>query len=632
MAFKSVYEIEVDDSGFAAFKQKYDAYQKQVAGVQSKWQDIEAQTKAISLNLKRMAKTTEKVSPKKWFDMSKQVAQFSQAASVSWGLIKSSSLNVLKNLERGTSNLLKWGTITALVGGPLGTATGLYGIDRLANTVLQQRRTAMGQGLSYGASASANTNLSQISQPGSMLGNLAQVRFNQYSDQRQALVNMGISQELIAKGGPELTDAYLVKLRELAQSTPESQTVPYLMNTLKVGSISSLEEVNQYRGVSKSEFDDVRKRAREQAASIDPGSDAARTWARFYIGLQNARDVIEAVFVKALTPLIEPLSKLKDAVLNAFSYLADQGIIKEWVESFASGIEWLAKNIDTDAFRERIESFVEGVGAIAESIGRFVIEWAPKGADFLDKITGAPGDSGAGGASPYGGLSSSPGAYTGATPGTGLAGSGTGGDPTGAGVSSTPTGNSEAWIKGNLPPAAQEILANANQGKYPNTIAGGRAFIRDIAPTLGVHPDYADSVASHEGLSPIARGKNWGSITDVDSAGNSTSFGHYQNFMNGGVGNQMMSNGIDPRDPNQQFTADAYDIWLMAHGGRGNWNRDVGDTAWGNNSILVPPSSRVPPPPSGRRPTILIQPNIGASAINHAAIISAPTVFPMSVN
>jgi hypothetical protein len=84
----------------------------------------------------------------------KEFFQVTTATARHWQNLAISTSSVAKNILGATESLIKWSGILSLVTG----GAGLFGFDRLAQSVSSQRMAAMGTGGDYGARAAFLTN------------------------------------------------------------------------------------------------------------------------------------------------------------------------------------------------------------------------------------------------------------------------------------------------------------------------------------------------------------------------------------------------------------------------------------------------------------------------------------------
>lgn len=197
----------------------------------------------------------------------------------------------------------------------------------------------------------------------------------------------------------------------------------------------------------------------------------------------------------------------------------------------------------------------------------------------------------------------------------------------------------EALLSGSssaAPPAPAPSVSNAPAVSYPNApvVAEGEIadYIRSSAAARGIDPDVALRVAISEGglKDPIRQ-------SDVVKNGvREESYGPFQLYFGGGLGNKALDAGIDARDPNQWKQGIDFALDQAATGGWGPWygaarvgigNRD----GLGNARAIGYSAKSSPAPvvaadqvsaPSGYVDPMVSAPNYNPDVAN--ALVSAP--------
>ena len=123
--------------------------------------------------------------------------------------------------------------------------------------------------------------------------------------------------------------------------------------------------------------------------------------------------------------------------------------------------------------------------------------------------------------------------------------------------------------------------------RQAGTFAEQEAYIREAAAKRGIDPNIAIQVARSEGINGYVVGNNQQSSV-VKNGRREESYGPFQLYMGGGLGNKMLSQtGLDPRDPTtwkQQID------FALDHAGKAGWGSWYGWKGSPRAGIGLPPS------------------------------------------
>src|SRR6266576_559118 len=170
MANRPILEIDIDDSAFQGFLQKFNEHQEVMKALPSYWtaagQEIEKQKPNFEkISSKLAAAGDSSIGIEK---AQEGVGKLLEGAAISLGLLGTQGKLFAANIVRSTQSLLKWTKLTSLFAGIVG-AGGLFGINRMATSVAGQRTSATGLGISYTEQASFLTNFRALGNPEAIL-------------------------------------------------------------------------------------------------------------------------------------------------------------------------------------------------------------------------------------------------------------------------------------------------------------------------------------------------------------------------------------------------------------------------------------------------------------------------------
>lgn len=286
--------------------------------------------------------------------------------------------SLLKPITSITSHFLKWGTIIGGVTALLGMGGGLFGIERLANSILQKRRQVMGLGGNYGGTqASLIYGQSVLSNPASALQNIA---LGQAGDMDKLMPLMAMGIPFGSKDTPEdILNKILKRLPDILKNTDPNLRLPMLqafgldkiftnpMDLLRITTEAGRKEIQR-------KIDLERAHAKE----LDLSEKAQQAWAEFDIQLKVAGVALEKILGEGLQDLAKPLSDLSEGFLNLVKVLMDTGIVKDilktlttWINSFAEYLKSDKLKKDLHDFGEEIKTWLPWLQTLGENLKQF---------------------------------------------------------------------------------------------------------------------------------------------------------------------------------------------------------------------------------------------------------------------
>jgi len=116
--------VKVDDTDFKQFVQKFNVFSAQIGNLNQQFKNINTTIQKAQTNANVLQQT---------------IHSLTQATKAWGGAVK----DVVSLLVKG---VMAVGTLASM----LATGAGLFGLDRLAQSIMQKRRQAMGMGADYG--------------------------------------------------------------------------------------------------------------------------------------------------------------------------------------------------------------------------------------------------------------------------------------------------------------------------------------------------------------------------------------------------------------------------------------------------------------------------------------------------
>jgi Phage tail lysozyme len=363
MAIKSRINIDVESSEFEAFKSKFDKYRDALKEMPGTWHEIGQSTAVAKTNFEAIAESVKTVgtglatittSGREFFHVTTATARH-------WHDLALSTGQVAGNIVRATESLIKWTGILSLVTG----GAGLFGFDRMANSVSNQRSAALGVGSSYGSRAAFLTNFRRMGDPEGMLGRISEAQAD--PEKSRALRVLGLSDADI---GGDPADVAIKALRTGAKiASHEDERFLGIDPHLE---LFSLEERRRLRSHPE-EIEEMAAGMQRDRKTLSLSEKDQKAYQEFTTQMERAGRQIETVFVKGLIPLEHPLENLSKEVVKLVEKLtAKGGPFGHLIDDLSDGLKWLSGEVDKPEFHKNGESFIEGIGKLVTSVGGLV--------------------------------------------------------------------------------------------------------------------------------------------------------------------------------------------------------------------------------------------------------------------
>lgn len=531
MAVRSIVDIDIDrDGSFRKFSSLFDKYQAALKSSPAQWakvtQGIGRTRKEFDDLVKQQIAVTARTR------LIEQAQKAAERQTKSWAdrfrEMATSTAVIARNVAGIGSSLIKWSLIGTTASGLLG-AGGLFGLDRLANSVSRGRRASLGLGTGYGERRAFEANFARLVDPDSFLNSVAEARLD--VTKRVGLIGAGLTGKQMQGDTSDVAVQLLRQLKRIADTT-DPALYAQVLQARQLGQFASAQDLLRLRGTSSKEFEQLVRGYGANRGAFGLDDRTSKAWQDFTTQMNRAAQGIETTFVKGLLPLAGPLERLSSGFEKAVSAFLGSDTIKRWMDEAGKGLEFLAKYVGTDDFQRNVKEFADGLGAIASAIGRFV-KWFGGGGSPL-----APAPAGA----------------------------------KVGGVLGEHEGH-DTWNEIVRGSREKRGMVQGLFGTHAASAAEREAYIRSEARRLGINPDVAMKVARSEGFRTFAGDMG-------------TSFGDFQlhykssipGFRQPGLGDAFTKyTGLDARDPSNWKAADRFALEQAAKGGWGPWHGHRGD-------------------------------------------------------
>ncbi len=369
MANRPILEIDIDDSAFQGFLQKFNEHQEVMKALPSYWtaagQEIEKQkTNFEKISSRLAAAGDSSIGIEK---AQEGVGKLLEGAAISLGLLGTQGKLFAANIVRSTQSLLKWTKLTSLFAGIVG-AGGLFGINRMATSVAGQRTSATGLGISYTEQASFLTNFRALGNPEAILKGFSEALSTPVG---KAQIAHLIGHRPTGDAAETAAEA-LPKFKELVDKTPDEQLAKRLeaLGYTKLG--LGVEQAKAIRGIPREEIAERTRAYREgktSALALDPAM--AKKWTEFTTQMELAGRELEATFARGLAKLTPSLTDLSNAFVHLIDNLLKDGSpIKGWIDKLGKGLDDLVKSMESRGFQEGVSSFIRASTALIHAVER----------------------------------------------------------------------------------------------------------------------------------------------------------------------------------------------------------------------------------------------------------------------
>ena len=370
---KSVLDIDIHDEKFKKFADQFKDFKAETDKLNDVWAQFSVETKkpraaidALDQAVGRAHRSSEKLA-KTWATLG--------------GHIESSDKRLskfergIKTVERGLARVARLGMSIgkfALAAGGIGAFGGLFGMDVLANSAMNQQKAARGLGMPIGQVQAFKTYMQPyLSNPAGILQSIMNARrtpegeaalaalgFNPAQYDKPNLNRMGFANEVLSR-----VRALYVNERKNNPDVPiESVLKAFRVQSLGLG----VEDVRRLANTPQSELSAVFSREQSAALQDQLSNKTATAWAKLKIQLDQAGIAIRNDLIKhlvKLAPQIGLLSKKVEGLINTF--LTNKKI-GSFINDLSTDLSEAVGFLGSAKFKQDVESFASSVGTISK--------------------------------------------------------------------------------------------------------------------------------------------------------------------------------------------------------------------------------------------------------------------------
>ncbi len=408
---KSILDIEVNDEAFKRFVELFNQYKDELAKLPDAWKEagaattdagkyagiltgaILAQTEMLREQSAEQRKTNDEEraaardrgnearaaadAAKKRREEAKETAREEAAAAKAredhYEKTKQfyrDSATLTGSIARNARAVAEF-SIKSIGYGLIGSGGMLWGIDALANAVSGQRRSAQGLGVTSAEQQAFNVNFGSRMVGGDFLGQVQGAKSDLASQWKFAA--LGISQS--AMQGEDTADLGIDVIRRAQKLWQQAGPAGHNTTWMQAHGLDAFMDFATWQRIGKAspaQMEGYIGQYRKDVGTMGAPDAIQENWQNFSVQMKRAADQIEKVFVVGLNDLVNPLTKLSEAVVTALSGFLGNPHLKEWIDDISEVIGRLAVYLKSDDFSADVKSLVDGVAAMGQAIWRFV--------------------------------------------------------------------------------------------------------------------------------------------------------------------------------------------------------------------------------------------------------------------
>jgi uncharacterized protein YukE len=357
---KSIIDIDVNSNEFQQFAKEFAKYKDALAATPSAWAKVNKQTDEIGSKFEKMGRELREqgdISRENDDAEEKRLKRLSTSEKL-WTSMSRSGASLAKSVLDVGVGVLKWGSIIA--GGLLGGS--LFGIDRMARDVSNDRRSAMGIGMSTSEKKAFDINFERLLDS-DFPAKIAEMKMD--PSKAGPLYALGVD-----PGGStqDTLIATIKAMRAKALATPVSQLGMLDQITgMNVGS----ETWGRFKNYKTGEINSMLAGDKRDIGAVGFSDATGRKWQDFTTQMERAGAQIQKTFVDGLAPLAVPLTHLSQSLVKFLGRLLPtngKGPIEEGIDTLGHWIDEFSGKIAKPEFLKRIDQFTGELGGLADVI------------------------------------------------------------------------------------------------------------------------------------------------------------------------------------------------------------------------------------------------------------------------
>jgi hypothetical protein len=342
--------VKVDDTDFKRFIANFNAFSSQIKNLNQQFSQINT----------TIQKTT-----------SSSNALISTMKSL-WQTTKSLSSTVASI----TTHFIKWSALIGGIGAMLGMGGGLFGIERLAASILQKRRLVLGLGGDFGRTQAAQIfGQGMLEDPTGVLKGIARGKGGSPEELR-GLISLGIP--FGNKMTPEeILPKIIERLRKEVRRVPGTELMVGRQFGANALGFSDEDIMRISRMKTSKETEELAKLIIQRGKELALSEKAQKGWSDLALQFQIAKAAIQSIFGEKLADLTKPLSELSKSIVKLVTTLMSMPIVEKMIKQLTTWLNRLSKYLESNRLEKDLKKFSDTVEG-----------WVPLLKEFKDALLG----------------------------------------------------------------------------------------------------------------------------------------------------------------------------------------------------------------------------------------------------
>ena len=411
MTLASIVQIPVDDSEFSKFAAAFSDYQEKLKEQPAIWQETNARIIELARVQRQLGVSSDRAfanattaavayekTVKSAVSAESHLGRGAKNGETAMHRMATSAKSMSTSLFGAVRSLTKFATF-GLGAGILGIGGSLFGLDRLADSVLASQRGAQGLGLTVGQYNSFRANMAQYAGV-SVLSGAAAAQMD--LSKAGWLASLGISwKKAVHEPATALVGQEIMAIHRAYQANPTA-----IMNTAAGQAAGQLgfspADIRNIGLASSASLRSAIAATQKNATSLGFTARVAQEWIAFSIQLKKAGILIETALINTLTPLTPQLTRLSREFAAMIVGLEKSGEVKKWIADLGAALNQFTNWLGSPAFQQDMRTIAYYFSEIAKGIGavaRYIlgpVPAAPGENNYLNAKTTAGGWAGYG--------------------------------------------------------------------------------------------------------------------------------------------------------------------------------------------------------------------------------------------
>jgi hypothetical protein len=251
--------------------------------------------------------------------------------------------------------------------GLIGMGAGLFGLEKLADSVSSNRVAAQQLGISTGEKAAFDLNFgNRFGLDSSFVSKVQDVQAD--LNQRWQFAGLHLQNEAATEDHATLSADVIKRAKVLwDEAGPQGHNKSWMLGS----GLSGFMDFAQWQGIgahSTAEVNEAADNYARDARRLSVPDADQKSWQDFSIQIQRAGQQIENVFIKGLVPLLGPLQHLSEDVVHMVEAFLGSQALKDGIAKLSEGIKWLADWMASPAFETDLQGFLKAIEEASQGI------------------------------------------------------------------------------------------------------------------------------------------------------------------------------------------------------------------------------------------------------------------------